>query len=119
MIIFRKSDQKQTLKVLRVQNCYIGKNKNEGEYHVPDAYAPNVTSETEHELSPSDSKISQTPEIVSTVSKSLYIGSKKNSLATATDVQAPALTPETTSSTATDITLSQNDTDVNSSIFKK
>gem|GEM_PF-5734002 len=47
---------------------------------MPDAYAPNVTSEIEHELSPSDSRISQTPEIVSTVSKSLYIGSKKIAL---------------------------------------
>ena len=46
-------------------------------------------------------------------------GIKNSSLATATDVQAPVLTSETTSSTATDTTISQNDTEVNSSIREK
>ena len=51
--------------------------------------------------------------------QTMYSGIKNSSLATATDVQAPVLTSETTSSTATDTTISQNDTDVNGSIREK
>lgn len=68
MIIFRKSDQKQTLKVLRVQNCYIGNNKKEED--LSSMTAPQLSVDTVNKSS-SNINIPQTPEIVKGDSKKI------------------------------------------------